>query len=442
MITSSPASTSAHDLLWSGWTMERTLGLSVVAYDVEPLGFAGVAIGTASAAVAVLLLVETVLNYGPLYRREAAAVALSTVAPAAGVLLWLFQIGPVPALNLAPTLFLTHVLLDGYAFFESDMFETNPATRRAAERSVIDDIASPIFVVDTEGQVVDANDRATALFGTDRQAVLETPIEEFVALTDDERQRVRIPTDTGVREFVVVTSPLTDPAGTEVGETVVLQDITTERRNEQRLSVLNRVIRHNLRNELTVINGMAEMIGSEADRGEIERWSETIETHGRTLDQISEKARTFERLHDTEPNRRPVRIDRLLATVTDELAERYPAATVTFETECDGRLRTDPERLALAVENLVENALEHNDAPEPYVTIVASVDGDVGTIEIADNGPGIEGNERTPLEDGRVNDLEHATGLGLWTVTWAVETMGGDISVSDTDDGTTVTVRV
>ncbi|WP_197428665.1 HAMP domain-containing histidine kinase, partial [Halapricum sp. CBA1109] len=49
--------------------------------------------------------------------------------------------------------------------------------------------------------------------------------------------------------------------------------------------------------------------------------------------------------------------------------------------------------------------------------------------------------ELDAIDSGTETPLRHGTGLGLWQLTWAVRTMGGELSF-DTDDGTTVTFTV
>ena len=68
-----------------------------------------------AAGIGVLLLVGEIHAYGPLYRREATALALTTLFPATGVVVWLLGVGPWPEVNFGVPLLLFHVVLDAYA---------------------------------------------------------------------------------------------------------------------------------------------------------------------------------------------------------------------------------------------------------------------------------------------------------------------------------------
>ena len=463
LVTVSVVTAPVHGLVWRSVALEPTAGLATLAYDFGPLGYAVILFGTTLASVGGLLLVDTVVSYGPLYRREAAAVTLSIVPPSVGLVAWLT--GHLP--TLGPTAvalgFVPHVLLDAYAFVGSSMFETNPTTRRAAEQTAIDDIATPVLVLDPADRVVDFNAAARPLLagdegsgtdplatgaGVDESAPLGTPVDRLVdvgpALSADGgvAESVERPVTVEVggrnREYVVSRSPLTDPAGTRVGTTLVFQDVTRERRHEQRLDVLNRVLRHNLRNAMTVVVGHARMLKEDAEGESVADAAETIDRSATDLIDVGEKAREFETVREKGPCYRSVSV---AESVEEAVAEGRPDdAPGRVDVTADAAtVRTDPKLCSLVVENLVENAVEHVD--DPTVVVTATVGDDELCLTVEDDGPGISPGELAPLESGGETSLEHGGGIGLWIVEWCVTSLGGSWS-ADTDDGTTVTVRL
>ena len=438
---------TAHTLFWTDFHIEPMFGLSTASYTLQPMAYLVTSFTLVSAGVAVLLLVETVVSYGPLYRGEAIALALSVVPPAAGSLPWLFGFGPFPQLNLSPALFLLHLTLDGYAFVEKDMFETNPTTRRAAERSAIDDIPTPLFALDSEDRVVTVNDAAIESFSLDRAAVLGEPLDGVVPIetgADGAFESVTITSVGGERQFTVATAPLTDPAETEVGRTVVCQEVTQEREREQRLSVLNRVIRHNLRNEMTVILGHAELVAARTEDPDLATSAGRITGSAERLLATGDKAREFERIRGNQTGAKQVDVAKLVADVAAGLDTEYPGATVEVDMGAGitTRRTTDPSVLSLVVTSLVENAIAHNDTDTPRVRISFTERTGALDIRINDNGPGIDAHELAPLENGVETDLEHSTGIGLWVASWGVKMLGGELEFTDTSDGTEVVVSL
>lgn len=440
--------TGQDGLIISGYELTTVAGLSVAAYELEPLGYVAFVLGIVSVGVGVLLLVETVLSYGPLYRREATAVALSTVAPAVGVSMWLFEVGPVPALNLAPALFVPHVAFDAYAFVGTSMFESNPTTRRAAERNAIEDLPNPVAILDTDGRIVDLNREAETLATTDSRDVLGAQAESIFGvdrsiqeLSRDESARVALRRDGERYIFRVSAAPLRDPTGVRVGSTLVFQDVTRAERREQRLDVLNRVLRHNLRNGMVAIAGNARHIAARTDDETTEDAAETIATSGDRLATVANKARAFEEIRETAPVFNTVALEELLSELVDQLAEEFPNSTIDLTVSRGATIRSDPRLIRLLVSNLLENALVHGDADEQRVTIGVTPTDDGMTIEIADDGDGIPEEELAPLRAGEETPLKHGSGIGLWVVHWSAEILGCRVEF-DTDNGTVVTITV
>ena len=430
-----------HDLLWRNFRLAPVFDLSTVLYAIQPAGYLAAAVDVATVAVAVLLLVETMLDYGPLYRREAVAVATSTVPPAAALLVWLAKAGPVPALNLGPVLLLPHVALDAYAFVGTHMFGTNPTTQRAAEQSALADREDPLFVVDADGRVVKLNDRAERLFDADRSA-LPAP---FGAVTgtdlDDLRDAGELDVGGPGGVYAVSYTPLTDSRAADVGGIVVLYDITEQRQREQRLTVLNRVLRHNLRNELTLVTGHAESIGSRTDDDRIERQTAMVADAGHRLLSVAETARDFERVQDGGVQPTAVDPAALLDRVRETVREDHPDAAIDVDAAAPDPVETDPDVLALALSNLVENAIVHADgAPSATVSVAATADATV--FEVRDANAPIPDVETASLRDGHETQLQHGQGMGLWVVKWCVTALGGDVSFRHDGDGNVVAVSL
>ncbi|UPV99038.1 sensor histidine kinase [Halorussus gelatinilyticus] len=211
---------------------------------------------------------------------------------------------------------------------------------------------------------------------------------------------------------------------------------TELREREQRIQVFNRVLRHNLRNDMTVVVNYAEYVADESENPEVREAAEKIAARGWDLVDLSEKARRFGAGMEREGTE-PVDTD-VAAVVADAAAvvrEEYPDADVSVEAP-DRQFASATPAFDAAVENVCENAVEHNDA-DPTVSIsVESVtdDGEEWVrVAVADDGPGIPDHERAVLTDGGETDLEHGSGLGLWLVHWVVERSGGRLSFAEND---------
>lgn len=430
-----------HSLLWQEFQLVSTFGLVVAQYTIQPWTYVAAVVSLATAGAGVLVLVETVVSYGPLYRNEAIAVTVSTVPPAGAFVLWLIGASPIPSFNLAGVLFLPHVLLDAYAFVGTNMFETNPTTQRAAERGALSDLEDPLLVIDPDGRVVNMNRRAREAFGADG-VVLPSSVAALVGAdltTLRDRERFEADDDT---VYAVSSTPLTDPNGTAVGSLLVFYDITVVRRQQQRLSVLNRVLRHNLQNRLNVAQGYAELIESTTADSSIRSHAEAIQRANGQLLSIGQRVREFQRVQDREHTASSVDAVALAERVTTGVGETYPAGRLTVRADVENqRFETDERVVELVLRNLLENAIVHSDDEEPVAAIHVSDTEEWLRFEIRDRNEQIPDMEVETLRVDEESPLQHGQGVGLWIVTWCLEYVGGRFTF-EYDDGNVVLVEV
>ncbi len=228
----------------------------------------------------------------------------------------------------------------------------------------------------------------------------------------------------------------------------IYTDITDRRRRERYFRVVNRILRHNLRNELNVVFGFASEIANDAADEQTADYARRIETTGKRLAGLAEGAAEIRRVVEegivSDPD--PVSVGRVAAAVREEYAERYPEARIDVAVPDDAVVRGD-ERLAEAIGHLVENAVVHSRGDGPRVEIAAERHPETGTVSVrvADDGPGVpEGVRGVITGEAEVTQLNHNTGIGLWIVAWIVEAYGGEVAFGPGIDGegTTVTLRL
>jgi len=440
------ATNPALGLLWSDFEIVPVLGHAGAEYALEPLAYAIFIAGTLSAGLATLLLFETVFSYGPLYRREAAAVALSAVPPGVAGFVWLFGLGPAPQFNAMAVMFLPHVALDAYAFVGNNMFDSRPATRRAAERTAIDDIDNPIVVLDESGLVVRLNAAAESLLGSGDVATVGAPVTDLLGRSIDPEgtdQHVAIRSDGRRREYAVSTSPLRDSAGTRVGYTLVLQDITVERQREQRLQVLNRTLRHNLRNDLNVVHGYLELAAERIDDEGIESTLETAEETTTELMELGTKARRFEQAVANE--RQSISDAVALREMVENLATEPPLdeRSIDIDVPRSLSLEADERLLRIVLRNLFESCLQYADDPPSFeIRTNGHISSEFSHVDVRMLGAAIPDHEIAVVEEGQETALNHGSGMGLWFVKWGVSTLGGDVAFETGDSASTIRLQL
>lgn len=101
-------------------------------------------------------------------------------------------------------------------------------------------------------------------------------------------------------------------------------------------------------------------------------------------------------------------------------------------------------RVNIAIREVLDNAAKHT-GKAPTVSISAEADDEKGTlwISIKDDGSGTPEREIQTLRSGGETPLAHGSGIGLWSVHWMIDSLGGDVAVrSYEQEGTTVTLSV
>jgi len=229
----------------------------------------------------------------------------------------------------------------------------------------------------------------------------------------------------------------------------VYTDVTDKESQQRYHEVLNRLLRHNLRNDLNVIFGLADQLTAALETAETESTAVGERLKQRALDLVetTRRARELESVIDRSATEtEPIAVDELIADACVSLRAEYPTVEIdcTIEESAVGIAGT---ALREAVIELVENAIEHTSV-DPTVDVRVECRPDTGSvvITVADDGPGIPPDERDIVDGSRsITPLEHASGLGLWLAKWIAEAYGAEIAFVGPDPelgGAAVELRV
>ena len=209
------------------------------------------------------------------------------------------------------------------------------------------------------------------------------------------------------------------------------RDVTDRRRREKQLCVMDKLLRHNIRNDMTTILGQAEIIEETvpeaADRVAV------IRRTGEELVASAEKQRDIIDMLTGDVTKEAVDLRSLIGDSVATIRQRFPTATVTIDGP-DSVPAYALSQLRLGITELLENAVRHSTNEAPVVDIGLTTTEERAVIELRDDAPPIPENEvQVLLGNYEMTDVYHSTGLGLWLVYWLVDMMDGEITV---DSGT------
>lgn len=201
-------------------------------------------------------------------------------------------------------------------------------------------------------------------------------------------------------------------------------------------SVLHRVFRHNLRQELNLIEGHSRLIREADDQGHLSSHCDVIETAADRTEEYVEMTRRFERMLRSRTELKTIDLVALIEN-DDQVNRLRESDDVDLIVDMPAEARaTGHSHVGVAFHEVLENAVKHNDAPRRQVEITVREPAR-GLVELAvsDNGSGIPEIERRAIESMEELPLIHSGGLGLWFAKLACTVAGGDLVIADGESG-------
>lgn len=246
-----------------------------------------------------------------------------------------------------------------------------------------------------------------------------------------------------------------------VASYLVMQQLTELRatRNELRqandaleerssmVSVLNRILRHNVRNDVNIIAGRAADMHDRVTESRLRKDLKTIEERALGLAAISDRTYRIEQLEEEDASRTTeLRLPDRLEAPIERIRTAAPEATVTLDT-ADGSdlVAVGPSVLPTIVADVVEQLVAANDgSTHVEVTVGRETrredERDWVTIVVHDDGVGLPDPDVRAIEHEKETPLRHGKGLSLWSLKWAVDRSDGTLDIRA--DGRTVEIRL
>jgi PAS domain S-box-containing protein len=240
--------------------------------------------------------------------------------------------------------------------------------------------------------------------------------------------------------------PVRDDRDTVTHFVGLQQDVTERKTQEERLSVLDRVLRHNIRNRMNVISGTAELLsgslGADADVAIEDSVDDETVSDGlarivdaaEELHRISEQVREFQTVVG-DPGRQlePQSLTRILESLRSITEDRDDGTVFDLVAEEDLLVEAHPklgDALAIGVELVA-------DRPDPMdILVEASADGSVVHLDVTDRGGTIPREDLEAIAAERETPIRHSRGLELWIVRWTVLSSKGELGVTFDDEPT------
>ena len=212
-------------------------------------------------------------------------------------------------------------------------------------------------------------------------------------------------------------------------------------------------ISHELKTPIGALSLLSEaVLGAKNDPEAVEKFANRMQTESKRLTDLVQEIINLSRLQDSDPLSVPSELQ-----VQDLIREAIDQTQVTADSRqivvsnsdnVDGLILGDREQLIMAIQNLIENAINYS--PEgTKVTVTSKVEDGIVDISVTDQGIGIPDTdldrifERFYRVDPARSRLTGGTGLGLSIVKHVALKHGGEVKVWSAENvGSTFSLRL
>ena len=315
-------------------------------------------------------------------------------------------------------------------------------------RTVLQAVDDGVYTTDENRRLTWINEPAAALLGYDRErfqdeglfsllddAQVEKAKENLEYLLSPETPEViTFEMDLQHREGhsvpVEVRSALL-PGDGFTGTVGIVRDVSGRKarerelvRKNERLERFTETVTHDLRNPMSVAAARLELAREDCASEHLADVEDALGRLETILDELRSLAREGREIGTTERVR--------VASVARESWETVATGRASVGIAAETVVEADPIRLRRALENLFRNAVEHTDGD---VRIrVGDLEDDPG-FYVADDGPGIEPEDRTKIFETGFSTGDAGTGSGLAIVQRIVDDHGWTVRVRESTRG-------
>lgn len=318
----------------------------------------------------------------------------------------------------------------------SEQIERENELRGTTSRlnTLLDTLPVPVSIVDIDGTVTLWNREATRVLGYEEEEVIG---EEYSYFTDDKEfinllsrclegesisgHRTIIRAKNGRRVPIELYANPVYEDGEITSILGVSVDLSNREQRERQLNVLQRVLRHNLRNEVSIIKGW---IGQIKENGCSENSIARIEQSSEDLIELTNQVKDIRNVLDKDENQTtPMELETFESKIQTD--------TIEVDYIDDSNDLFIPARGVKLISKIIDECSKNTDSNNISVSI--NNDENFVTVIIQSDDQLLPDSEMSYLSDGIETPLDHADDLSIAYVYILAKSVGGEIrAISNT----------
>ena len=324
-----------------------------------------------------------------------------------------------------------------------------------------------IAVTDHENKIVFINKGFEKIFNTNRELILNKPLDSLLRIYKDEKpvnlkehltktENINIPEAIifyNTRTiFANITAIKITKSSSHIGTVLIIKDITEKKEIDskkkrlkeiEQLSVFLMGFAHDFNNLLAITQMQLQSAEIYIDKDK-EKAKEKLKNISNKLSEISKLISSFFETATSEPVYSIANINKLVKSIIRELSEKYPAISFELKEQDSFNLQIDKEKIKYTIYHIVKNAIEAQKekgkieisiekAELPEILSLRLPKTEYIKIKIKDKGKGIKKEYLpllfTPYFTTKERTSEKQTGLSLAICNFNVHKHGGHIKV-------------
>lgn len=405
-------------------------------------------------------------RYSSQIHRSIWLIVLATLVPAAGNLIYIFKINPIPGFDWTPLLFFTSGLILTYFGIRYGAVDLIPFARE----KLVDLMDDGFLLLDINCRVADINSGLLRIFGYKREQAIGKAIEGVLPQYTHLVHKLKRSNETIHAEIVVSANgedktmdmratPLFDKNNMPTGYLLTFRDISVLKQHEATILQTNadlkqqisekeelivdldnfaQTVAHDLRNTIGAIISLSEMIDDEIDKAENEsivNYNSIIHRSASKTFHIMTELLTMSRIRQNDIKKEPVEMNEVVDESIKRLAPLIAERQVQIiQPESWPQVKAIPSWLEEVWVNYISNAIKYG-GEQPIVQVGAEVSEGSTSVQfwVKDNGNGLSLAEQEQLftKHKRLEKEQiPGSGLGLYIVKRIVTKLGGQVGVS------------
>jgi PAS domain S-box-containing protein len=364
----------------------------------------------------------------------------------------------------ATSAFLVINPLLGYALIRYDVLAITPA---AAADDILQMMSDGVLLLDPTGIIRFANRAAGGMIGRPASQLEGIHVDNLpIRCLSGDKERCSsdsfwaretmidkegaIDRPGHMQAFVSLSSSPLVRKGTSVGFVVTIRDISVRKQSEEYRSVVDKIMRHDLKNSLGAIMGLSEIMGLDSDlQTNHRKWVEAIYRSGemmlRQIDSYLALEKIEQGTFELEINSMDLVVT--LRDVTRALTGRIEDADITLALTLNGVELSERDQYIIVSQealvysmltNLIKNAAEA--APRRSRVSVNITTGERISIAIVNQGTIPDDIKMRFFDKFVTHGKCNGTGLGTYSAKLIAETLGGSIELCTGTDATVTVV--